>query len=99
MRIALSLQRIGREREEWNRMAKTNVDGKDKRPNWFVRIGKRIVNAFKDMYAELHKVTWPGKKELINYSLVVLVFMVFMGIVIGLFDFGASELVRLIVGS
>lgn len=80
-------------------MAKTNAEGKDKRPNWFVRLFMRIVNAFKDMYAELHKVTWPSKRELINYSLVVLVFMVFMGIVIGLFDFGATQLVRLIVGS
>ncbi|MDL2206431.1 preprotein translocase subunit SecE [Eubacteriales bacterium OttesenSCG-928-N13] len=82
-------------------MANTNADNKaksDKKPNVFVRLIKRIGNAFKDTYAELHKVTWPSRQDLINYSVVVLVFMVFMGVVIGLFDFGASHLIRLIVG-
>lgn len=76
-------------------MAKTEVKKTD---NKFVGFFKNIVRAFKDMYAELHKVTWASKQDLINYSIVVLLFMLFMGIVIGLFDGGASELVRLIVG-
>ena len=49
------------------------------------------------MYHELKKVTWPTKKELINYSLVVLAFMVAMGIIIGLIDFGAGALVNLFI--
>ena len=49
------------------------------------------------MWYELKKVTWPTKHKLIVYSLVVLVFMLFMGVVIGLLDMGASALVKLLV--
>ncbi len=65
--------------------------------NVFVRFGKWVATSFKDMYHELKKVTWPTKKELINYSLVVLAFMVAMGIIIGLIDFGAGALVNLFI--
>ena len=78
-------------------MANTTADMKAKKTNPFVRFFQRIPHAFKDMYAELHKVTWPSRHDLINYSVVVLLFMVFMGVVIGVFDGAASELVRLIV--
>ena len=61
--------------------------------NFFKGIGK----AFKNMYHELKKVTWPTRKELINYSVVVFVFMVVMGIIIGVIDFASGELVNLIV--
>ncbi len=54
---------------------------------------RRIATPFKNMWHELKKVTWPTKKDLINYTCIVLVFMVFMGIVIGLLDMGASKLV------
>ena len=63
---------------------------------FFKNLGKRIVTSFKDMYAELKKVTWPQKSELINYSLVVLGFMVAMGIIIFVIDAGAGALVQLI---
>ncbi len=43
---------------------------------------KRIGKAFKDMYLELKKVSWPDKKTLLNYTLVVLAFMVVMGLII-----------------
>ena len=48
------------------------------------------------MWHELKKVTWPTKKDLINYTCIVLLFMVFMGVVIGLLDMGASRLVTAI---
>ena len=62
--------------------------------NWFKTLPKRISKPFKNMYYELKKVTWPSKHKLITYSIIVLVFMLFMGIVIGLLDTGASALVR-----
>ena len=61
--------------------------------NFFKGIGK----SFKNMYHELKKVTWPTRKELINYSVVVFVFMIVMGVIIGVIDFAAGELVNLIV--
>ena len=62
--------------------------------NWFKTLPKRISKPFKNMWYELKKVTWPSKHKLITYSVIVLVFMLFMGIVIGLLDTGASALVR-----
>ena len=65
--------------------------------NWFKNLPKRISKPFKNMYYELKKVTWPSKQKLIAYSIIVLVFMLFMGIVIGLLDMGASALVRMLI--
>ena len=73
----------------------------DKPENKFVSFFKNlpanIVRPFRDMWHELKKVTWPSKKDLINYSLIVLAFIVFMGVVIGLLDLGASELVKVLI--
>ena len=40
---------------------------------FFVRLVKGIGRKFKEMFFELKKVTWPTKKDMINYSIVVLV--------------------------
>ena len=65
--------------------------------NWWKRLPGRIAKPFKNMYYELKKVTWPSKRKLIVCSVTVLVFMLFMGVVIGLLDMGASALVKLLV--
>ena len=84
-------------------MAKTNTANAAQKPNFFTRVinwfkaaPKKIGVAFKNMWSELKKVTWPSKQELINYSLVVFAFMIVMAIVIGLFDAGAGAVVKLI---
>ena len=64
---------------------------------FFVRLVKGIGRKFREMFYELKKVTWPTKKEMVNYSLVVFAFMIVMTILIGLFDFAAGALVDLIV--
>ena len=65
--------------------------------DWIRNLPKRLSKPFKNMYYELKKVTWPSKQKLIAYSIIVLVFMLFMGIVIGLLDMGASALVRMLI--
>ena len=65
--------------------------------SWFAKLSARIAKSFRNMYYELKKVTWPSKEKLIAYSIIVLVFMLFMGIVIGLLDMGASALVRMLI--
>ena len=65
---------------------------------FFVRLVKGIGRKFKEMFFELKKVTWPTKKDMINYSIVVLVFIVIMGVIIGVIDLGAGKLVELLVG-
>ena len=72
----------------------------EKKPGFIKRIGnsfKRIGRFFKNMFHEMKKVSWPGKKEVVNYSIVVFAFMVIMGIIIGLIDFGSGALIDLIV--
>ena len=66
--------------------------------NWCKNLGPNLVTSFREMAAELKKVAWPSKKEMLNYTLVVLGFMVVMGIVIQLIDTGAGALIDLIVG-
>jgi len=86
-------------------MADKKALTKKKKPNIAVRFGRgfirfftRIINSFRNTFRELKKVTWPTRDKLVNYSVIVMLFMLFMMIVIGLLDTGATELVRWIVG-
>lgn len=56
-----------------------------------------LVKTFKDMWAELKKVTWPSRKDLIRQSTVVIVFVLILTVVIGLMDYVLSNLLRLII--
>ena len=62
--------------------------------NWCVALPGRISGAFKNMVAELKKVAWPSKKDLVNYSIVVIVFVVALAVIVGLLDTASSFLVR-----
>ena len=91
--------------EEKNTVAKAEKPAKKKTEkgrlgkiaDWFKHLPQNISRPFKNMYYELKKVSWPSKQKLIAYSIIVLVFMLFMGIVIGLLDMGASALVKLLI--
>ena len=48
--------------------------------------------------AELRKVIWPNRKQMVNYTAVVLVFLAFMVTLIGLVDLGLAKLVMLVFG-
>ena len=83
--------------DQATKAVKKASDGKlSKILNWFKTLPSRIVKPFKNMFYELKKVTWPSKKKLLNYSIIVLLFMLFMAIVIGLLDMGATALITLI---
>ena len=49
-------------------------------------IFKRIVRFFKDVKAELKKVTWPTKKQAIKNTIVVLIFLVVIGLLVFMLD-------------
>ena len=63
---------------------------------FFKNLPQNIATPFKNMWHELKKVTWPTKQDLIKYTGIVILFMVFMGVVIGLLDMGSSRLVAAI---
>ncbi|MFM9034924.1 MAG: preprotein translocase subunit SecE [Mycobacterium sp.] len=49
--------------------------------------------------AELRKVIWPNRKQMVSYTTVVLLFLVFMVALISLVDLGLAKLVLLIFGN
>lgn len=57
----------------------------------------RVSNYFKGVKAELRKVNWPTKKELTNYTVVVLTTTFAMALVIWGLDLIFQNLVALIV--
>ena len=65
--------------------------------DFVVSLPGRVANAFKNMVAELKKVSWPSKKDLVNYSLVVIGFVVVLAVIVGLLDTASSSLVKLLI--
>ena len=65
--------------------------------NWIVALPGRISGAFKNMVAELKKVAWPSKKDLVNYSIVVIAFVVALAVIVGLLDTASSFLVKQLI--
>ena len=65
--------------------------------NWIVALPGRIANAFKNMAAELKKVAWPSRKDLVNYSIVVISFVVALAVIVGLLDTASSFLVKQLI--
>ena len=65
--------------------------------NFCKRLPGKIATPFKNMWHELKKVTWPSKQDLIRYTLIVLAFLVFMGVVVGLLDMGSTALIKVLM--
>lgn len=70
---------------------------KEKKPNFFVRIGQRIAKWFRELKSELKKVVWPTPKQTVNNTAVVIVVCILVGAVIALFSLAASEGVSLLI--
>ncbi|MDV3127683.1 preprotein translocase subunit SecE [Mycobacterium sp. 21AC1] len=58
-----------------------------------------VVNYLKQVVAELRKVIWPNRKQMVSYTTVVLVFLAFMVALISGTDFGLARLVSLVFGT
>lgn len=69
---------------------------KEKKPNFFKRVGSAIAGFFKGIVSEIKKVTWPTKKQVVSNTLSVLAFCLFVGVIIWLADFGLDALMSLI---
>jgi preprotein translocase subunit SecE len=57
-----------------------------------------VYNYLSQVVAEMRKVIWPNRKQMITYTSVVLAFLAFMVALIGLADFGLAKLVMLVFG-
>jgi preprotein translocase subunit SecE len=59
----------------------------------------RLINFIREVVAELRKVIWPTRKELITYTAVVVVFVSIMLTVVGLLDFGFAKAILWVFGN
>jgi preprotein translocase subunit SecE len=74
--------------------AKARTKDKDGRPGL---IG-RLLNFIREIFAELQKVIWPTRKELLTYTSVVIVFVAIMMTFVSLLDVGFARLMFLVFG-
>ncbi|AWT52347.1 preprotein translocase subunit SecE [Mycolicibacterium smegmatis] len=72
---------------------KKDASGPSRNPIMFV------VNYLKQVVAELRKVIWPNRKQMVSYTTVVLVFLVFMVALIAGANYGLARLVSLVFGT
>ena len=57
----------------------------------------KVVQFFKESKAELKKVVWPTKEDVISSIKVVIISTVVMAVILGALDLGFSELFRLLM--
>ena len=66
---------------------------KQKKPNIF----QRTARFWRETVGELRKVTWPTPKEAWELTKIVLLVTVIMAVLLGLMDYGFSQLIGLLV--
>lgn len=59
----------------------------------------RFINFVREVVAELRKVIWPTRKELLTYTTVVVVFVTIMLTVVGLLDVAFAKVVLWVFGN
>ena len=52
---------------------------------------------FREVKIELKKVTWPTKKQTINSTVVIIIFVFIIAVFLGFVDFGLSKLVQVVL--
>ena len=72
-------------------MAAKNND-KAKKPNIFVRIGRKL----KETFSELKRVTWPTFPKVVKGTCVVLVVVIVFTVVVTAINYGLQELLNVI---
>ena len=67
---------------------------KNKKPNIFVRMGRKL----KETFSELKRVTWPTLPKALKATGVVLVIVLIFTVLVTGFNYGFSELLKLLTG-
>lgn len=58
---------------------------------------KKTSKFFKDVSTEMKRVSWPKRKELVRYTIVVIATVLFVSVFFAIVDFGISSLIKLIL--
>jgi preprotein translocase subunit SecE len=72
---------------------KSIVEGKVGEANVF----QRAMEFFREVKVELKKVTWPTRKQTTGTTIVVIIFVFVVAAFLGLFDYGLSKLVQVVL--
>ena len=72
----------------------TSAKSEDKKPNIFVRFGKKIAKICKDTVGELKKVVWTSKSEVWKSFKLVIATVVAISIIIAVVDFASSFIIN-----
>ena len=57
----------------------------------------RMRKFFREVSSEMKKVSWPSTKELVNYTIVVIAFIVVIAAIVGVIDFFLGKLLEIII--
>lgn len=57
----------------------------------------RMKRFFREVSSEMKKVSWPSTKELVNYTGVVIAFILVIAAIVGVIDFFLGKLLELII--
>ena len=57
---------------------------------------KRVVQFFKDYKSETKKIVWPGLREVVKNTIIVLIMCAIIGALIWLVDWGLGSLLKLV---
>ncbi len=58
---------------------------------------KKLKEYLKSAYKELKQVNWPSRQELVKYTFEVLGLAFLVALILGFFDYGLMQLIRLII--
>lgn len=72
---------------------KKPAEVKSGEPNFF----QKAMEFFREVKVELKKVTWPTRKQTTGTTVVVIIFVFVIAAFLGLFDFGLSKLVQVVL--
>ena len=70
-------------------------DRKAKRASLF----SRLVRFIREVWAELRKVIWPTRKQMVTYTTVVLVFVIFMVALVSGLDLAFGKVINVVFGA
>jgi len=63
-----------------------------------IALPQQVTRFFKEVRAELKKVTWTGRKEVMSGTIAVLVLSGIISVFLWVIDLGLSQAVRLVLG-
>ncbi|MCP4669971.1 MAG: preprotein translocase subunit SecE [Desulfobacula sp.] len=69
------------------------VESKTGEPNFF----QRAIEFLREVQIELKKVTWPTRKQTTGTTIVVIIFVFIVAAFLGVFDFGLSKIVQIVL--